>query len=141
MIPEHAERRLCAAAAMALAAGAVVYLCRGFAPLSALVAWTGALPTLLHAAAFTGLCLAVTRPWPRLAPLVCAFWIIVEGGFEVLQIDAVAGALQSSAAAARVPFLAAHLRGTFDPLDVAAAVAGTLAAALLARRVAAGARA
>jgi hypothetical protein len=137
---DYAERRLCAAATMALAAGAAVYLCRGFAPLPALVAWTGALPTLLHTVAFAGLSLAVTAPWPRLAPLVCAGWLVLEGGFEVLQIDAVAASLQSSVLARDVPLFAAYLRGTFDPLDLAAALAGTLAAAWLARRGAAGVR-
>jgi hypothetical protein len=127
------EARLCAGALLALAAGVGVYvLARGAHPLlPGLEAWSGPLPTLLHTVAFALLSLAACAPWPRLAPAVCAGWVLLEGGFELLQLDAVARvpALQSLALAA--PVIRAYLNGRFDPLDILAATVGALVAAVV----------
>ena len=131
------ERRLCAGSALALGAGLLYYAgARGTEPLvPALGAGGGSLPTILHSAAFALLALAVTAPWPRLAAYVCAGWLAVEAGFELLQVDAVARAIETGWA---VPaWLRAYLDGTFDPLDVLAAVTGVLAAFGFANRTAA----
>ena len=133
------EARLCAGGAVALAAGVLYYAgARGAEPLApALGAWGGSLPTLLHSAAFALLALAVSAPWPRLAPWVCAGWLAVEAGFELLQLGAIARFLEG---VLTVPqWLRTYLDGTFDPLDVLAASAGVLFAFLIATRTGAAA--
>ena len=127
------EARLCASGALALAAG-VLYDAgaRGAEPLTpALGAWGGSLPTLLHSAAFALLALAVSAPWPRLAPWVCSGWLALEAGFELLQRDGTARVLEAALPSAP-SWLRAYLDGTFDPLDVLAAAAGALLAFLIA---------
>ena len=131
------ETRLCAGAALVLAAGALFYVCaRGAHPLTTVPAvWGGSLPTLLHSAAFALLALAVTAPWPRLAPWVCAGWLAVEAGFELFQLESVARI--ANVAGPETPWLRAFLAGTFDPADLLAAVAGVLLALMIAAPTAA----
>jgi hypothetical protein len=130
----RSEAALCSAAALALCAGAAVYAgLRGPGSAPALASWTGPLPTFLHSVAFAALVLAATRPWPRIAIAALLAWLGVEAGFELMQADAVAHALAPRLPAG-VPFLDAHLSGTFDPLDLAAALAGTICVAAWAAR-------
>ena len=125
------EARLCAGALLALAAGVGVYLlARGQHPLLPVIAqWSGPVPTLLHTVGFVLLCLAVVAPWPKLAPAVCAGWLLLESASEALQIDAVAQSPILRSLADAAPVVRAYLSGSFDPLDVVAAAAGTLVAA------------
>jgi hypothetical protein len=134
MAINRSEAALCSGAALALVAGTALYLgARGAHPwLPALAPWTGPLPTLLHTAAFVALTLAATRPWPRHALLAGAAWVLLEGGFEVLQIDPLARAMQARIGG-DAPLLRAHLEGTFDPLDLLAALAGAALAVAFAR--------
>ena len=127
------EAPLCALACLALAAGAALYpVVRGAQPLfPALAAWTGALPTLLHSAAFVALSLAVIRPWPRLAPWICAGWLLLEGGLEIIQVDAVAQWAQARFSTLP-PLLRAHVAGTFDVFDLLAAAGGVVLAGAIA---------
>lgn len=124
------ETRLCAGALLVLTAGVGVYaLARGAHPLlPGAEAWSGPLPTLLHTAAFVLLSLAVCAPWPRLAPVVSAGWLLLEAAFEVLQLDAVAHAPALQALARAEPLVRAYLNGRFDPLDILAAACGALVA-------------
>jgi hypothetical protein len=135
MVAQSIEVRLCAGGALALAAGVLFYVLRAAQPLSD--PWGGSLPTFLHSVAFALLALAVTAPWGRLAPWVCAGWLAVEAAFELLQVDAVAGALQAAGLASGPHWLRAFLAGTFDPLDLCAAAAGVSVAFLIATRSAA----
>jgi hypothetical protein len=141
MILQDVEARLCAGSSLALAAGVLYYTsARGADPLvPVLGAWGGSLPTLLHGAAFTLLALAVSAPWPRLAVWICAGWLSVEVGFELLQADAVAHAIETGLPFPAPAWLRTYLDGTFDPLDVLAALTGVLAAFGIATRTAAGA--
>ena len=100
------------------------------------------LPTFLHALALSLLTLAVigTRRNAVIAA-VCAAWCAIEIVFEVMQHAAVGAALISGLPAALTgthafAWLARFVRtGTFDPLDIAAAALGSLAAyAILAHR-------
>src|SRR5215510_10130411 len=111
MTLQSIEARLCLMAAVALAAGALIYVyARGAPPPTATLALClGSLPTLLHTAAFTLLSLAVVAPWPRLAPAVCAAWLAIECAFEALQSPAVANAMSLSTLAANSPLLHAYL--------------------------------
>ena len=131
------EARLCAGALLVLAAGVGIYLlARGSHPLlPALAQWSGPVPTLLHTIAFVLLCLAVVAPWPRLVPAVCAGWFLLESAFEALQVDAVAQAPIMRSLADAAPLVRVYLSGSFDPLDVVAAAAGTLVAAALFARL------
>ena len=124
------EARLCAGALLALTAGIGIYaLARGaHPPLPGLEAWSGPLPTLLHTSAFTLLSLAVCAPWPRLAPVVCAGWVLLEAGLELVQLDTVAHAPALQSLARAEPVFRAYLNGRFDPLDIVAAAAGALLA-------------
>ena len=139
MALHEVEARLCAGSALTLAAGVLYYTAaRGADPLvPVLGAWGASWPTLLHSAAFTLLALAVSAPWPRLAAWVCTGWLSVEVGFELLQADAVAHAIETGLPAPA--WLRTYLDGTFDPLDVLAALTGVLAAFGIATRTAAGA--
>jgi len=130
------ELRLSLAGALALGAGALVYLClRDHSPVaSAFAVCMGSLPTLLHTAAFALLSLAVVAPWPRLAPAVCGAWFIIESAFEALQIPTVAQLTHVIELAPGSLLLRAYLRGTFDPADIAAAATGALLAAWIAAR-------
>jgi len=128
------ELRLCRYGLLALGAGSSIYLFARSAalPSPALSLWMGSLPTLLHTAAFALLSLAVVAPWPRLAPAVCAAWILVESAFEALQLPAVAELTRASAIAPDSTLLRAYLHGTFDPLDIVAAALGALLAGWIA---------
>jgi hypothetical protein len=125
------EARLCTGALLVLTAGVGVYaLARGAHPLlPGFAAWSGPLPTLLHTAAFVLLSLAVCAPWPRLAPVVCAGWVLLEAAFELLQLDAVAHMPALQALGRAEPLVRAYLNGRFDPFDILAAVCGALVAA------------
>ena len=115
MTLHNARNRLCAPAQLlVLAAGALFYVCaRGAHPLTTVPAvWGSSLPTLLHSAAFALLALAVTAPWPRLAPWVCGGWLAVEAGFELFQLESVARIANVDGPDA--PWLRAFLAGTFD---------------------------
>ena len=134
MTLQNTEARLCLMAAFALAMGTLVYVCaRGAPPQSGMLAmWLGSLPTLLHTAGFTLFSLAVVAPWPRLLPAVCAGWLVIECAFETLQIPAIANAMHTSALASRSPLFHAYVNGTFDPMDLLAAVAGAVLAGTIA---------
>jgi hypothetical protein len=134
MTLQSIEARLCLTAAVALAAGTLIYVYARGAPLptATLALWLGSLPTLLHTAAFTLLSLAVVAPWPRLLPAVCAAWLAIECAFEALQSPTIAGAMHLSTLASHSSLLHAYLHGTFDPLDLLAAGAGALLAGWIA---------
>jgi hypothetical protein len=134
MVAHSIEARLCAGGALALAAGVLFYACVRAAQPWPPGPWGGSLPTFLHSVAFALLALAVTAPWRRLAPWVCAGWLAVEVAFELLQADAIAGAVQSAGLASGPHWLRAFLAGTFDPLDLCAATAGVILAFLIATR-------
>jgi hypothetical protein len=59
---------------------------------------------------------------------------VIESVFEALQIPMVAQLTHVSALAPGSLLLRAYLRGTFDPVDIAAAAAGALFAAWIAAR-------
>ncbi len=142
------ELRALATAAVALAIGAACYpLLR---PALGLNAVTGALPAALHAFAFAVAFAVTLRPWPAARNATLIAWAGVLAGFECLQLagagapvaaalaavapqaaDAAAGTAVDAAAGAVGRLLAAHLAGTFDPLDVLASLAGCAAAAAL----------
>lgn len=95
----------------------------------------GSLPSLLHVYAFILLSVAVS-PWPRRVVPICGFWWLVDTLFEVGQHPALAPHIVAALPAwfQHVPVLdntgAYFLRGHFDPWDLAAVTAGTLAAYL-----------
>jgi hypothetical protein len=139
----HGARACVAAALLALALGALVYAtdrdpvstARQGPPLfGALGGW---LPDFVHPFAF-GLLSAVwlsRRPWPAYG--ACAAWFTVDALFEIGQHAAVAPALAHAVSA--VPGVGGGLagffmHGTFDPLDLVAAGAGTLAAVAFVQR-------
>lgn len=95
-------------------------------------AWAGALPTLLHVLAF-GLLTAVLLPARSVArTLACVAWGMVNGLAECAQHPALQGLL--GPALAPWPALARYLgQGRFDPLDLGAALVGTLLALALLR--------
>jgi hypothetical protein len=137
MVAHSIETRLCAGGVLALAAGVLFYACVRAAPPLTPAPWGGSLPTFLHSVGFVLLALAVTAPWRRLAPWVCAGWLVVEAAFELLQVDAIAGAVRSAGLTSGPNWLRAFFAGTFDPLDLCAAAAGVILAFLIATRTAA----
>lgn len=142
-----------ALAAVALAVGAAVYLLDrggdvGFVPAALAERLSvhrvfgllgGSLPSFTHAFAFALLTAAVLRPWPALARLGCAVWVLIDAVFELAQIHAVGGVLGAAigrsangpAAAVLAPLGAYLASGTFDVLDLAAIAAGGAAAYLV----------
>ena len=134
MTLQNMEARLCLMAAVALAAGTLIYLYARATPVptSTLALCLGSLPTLLHTAAFTILSLAVVAPWPRLVPVVCAAWLAIECAFEALQSPAIADAMNLSTLGAHSSLLRAYLHGTFDPVDPLAAGMGAVLAGCIA---------
>jgi hypothetical protein len=97
------------------------------------------LPALAHTAGFGLLTAAVLPPRGRWALAGCVFWGLVNVLAEVGQLPRVdqllAALLVDTLGDGRaVAFVAQYFTlGTFDPLDVAAAVAGTLVALLVLR--------
>lgn len=139
-------------AALALAAGVALYVWGRPQPamflpsgwhrpldLGPAGAWAGALPTFVHALALPLITAALLRPARRAtAAAICVGWCVVEVFFEALQQRAIGAALMahlpSQAPCKEVcDALAAFARhGTFDPLDIAAAVlASALAGAIV----------
>lgn len=123
-----------AAALLSLAAGAACYpLLRGTGggTLPAAVP-AGQLPAALHALGFALLLLLVLRPWPRWQAPAVAAWAVLLCLAELAQLAAPAGPPPAGTAAAWAAapgqLLAAHLGGTFDPLDLVASVLGAAAA-------------
>lgn len=106
--------------------------------------WVGAvggvLPGFVHAYAFVLLTAAVA-PWPDPARSVCIFWFTLDSLFELGQHPAIAPHTAAALPAwfQHLPVLEAaksyFLRGTFDPWDLAAIAAGTIAAYLTVTRV------
>jgi len=97
-------------------------------------------PAFLHALVFsllTGWCLA---PWQYGAAVACVFWFVVDGGFEIAQIDSIALLVN-----VHLPDAFAHwpvfanvgaylLNGTFDSLDLGMTALGCSLAYVLLRR-------
>lgn len=94
----------------------------------------GSLPSFVHVFAFALLTAAVLKPWPRMVALSCLAWVLIDALFELGQLRAVAAVL-----AAHLPGPGGHpwwlaqlgsyfVSGTFDTLDLAAAVAGGIVA-------------
>lgn len=112
-----ANRAHAAPALLALVAGCLVYAWARPRSLFAIaapdqfVAWTAALPSLLHTFAFALLCAAFAAT-PRGALLLATGWGLLETVAEFAQHESVG-----------------LLAGTFDWLDLAAIATGTLAAA------------
>ena len=139
-----------AAGGSALALGALVYaLDRGGLPpvstpgaMAAAVAapWFGAiggwLPSLVHPFAFSLFTAALRAPGAPPAYGACAAWGLVNLAFELGQHPRVGPVLAAQLEAAFGPAAGARAladyftRGRFDPADLAAAVAGALAAAV-----------
>lgn len=135
-----------------LALGVLVYLADR-APLAALLAlhvpgvsgarWFGSaadwLPALAHTAGFGLLTAAVLPPRGPWALMGCVFWGLVDVVAEIGQVPGVDQALatlllDTLGDGRAVAFVARYFTlGTFDPLDVVAAIAGTLVAALVCR--------
>jgi hypothetical protein len=91
-------------------------------------------PAFLHALAFsllTGWCLA---PWQCGAAVACLFWFVVDGGFELAQIDSIALLVNEQLPDVFARVDAYLLNGTFDPLDLGMTALGCSLAYLLLRR-------
>lgn len=83
------------------------------------------LPTFVHVVAFTLFTAAWLPRHPRIWALVAGSWAAINIAFEAIQLPSLRPDLESN------PVVMAALSqfassGTFDPLDVAAAVAGAL---------------
>jgi len=104
-------------------------------------ALAGAFPTFAHTLAFALLTAALVLPGPRGAAVACGLWLGLEALLEAGQAAPVAARIVGLIPPwfARVPVLdhagAYFTRGTFDPLDLAAAVLGAAAAYLILRRI------
>jgi hypothetical protein len=100
----------------------------------------GQLPDFVHVYAFILLTVAVS-PWRARVIPICAFWWAVDSLFKIGQHPALAPQLARAMPAwfQHVPILENSaryfLRGTFDPLDLAAIALGTIAAFLTYRLV------
>ena len=105
----------------------------------------GQLPSFVHTLAFIVITTAILWPWPRLLPVRCVVWLIIECTFEVGQAYPLGDRIADSVPAwvHDVPVLEAipdyFARGTFDPLDVLAIGLGVVVAYLGIRRVQLGA--
>jgi hypothetical protein len=105
-------------------------------PFGAVGGW---LPTFVHALAFSLFSAAVLPPAPRPAYWACALWGGVDVAFEFGQHPLASAPLAETLQAAFGSLQPAHwlanyfVRGTFDVGDLAAAVSGSLAAALALR--------
>jgi hypothetical protein len=95
------------------------------------------LPSLVHPLAFSLFTAAMLQPGALAQWGACAFWGLVNVGFEVAQLPAfkpyLTEALQGRAGdwAATRALLNYCLQGTFDPFDVCAALLGALAAGVI----------
>jgi hypothetical protein len=94
----------------------------------------GSLPTFSHTIAFSLLTAVLALPGRRGALFACLLWLVIEVLFEVGQASLIAIWLGGVLPAwfEHVPILdhmgSYFLGGTFDPLDLAAAVLGTAVA-------------
>ena len=94
------------------------------------------LPSLVHTLAFIAITTAVLWPWPRLLPVTCLSWLVIECAFELGQIDAIGDRIAASTPAwvHGVPVLEEipdfFAQGTYDPLDVLAIGLGAIVAYL-----------
>lgn len=92
------------------------------------------LPTLLHAYAFVLLCAAALRPHLPALGALCAGWFTLETLFELGQHPAIARLLEAAlpAGSGAAPGVGQVMRyfqhGVFDPLDIACALLGVVAA-------------
>ncbi len=101
--------------------------------------WSGQLPSFFHAFAFTLASLAVVAPWRALYLPVCAGWLVLCIGGELLQGQTVKPLLDLATAQGTdsLPLLwQAHLSGVRDSADILASALGigTAAAVLLCRQ-------
>jgi hypothetical protein len=112
------------------------WIASGFSPRPLFGPLGGSLPSFLHVFAFILLTAAVLRPGPRLGGAICMTWVVVDGLFEIGQLEGVRGPL-----VAWLPEwfsdlwllnrLAPYFQfGTFDILDLALIVTGGIAAYL-----------
>lgn len=141
----HRQARLIALAGSLLIAGLAIYLTARpaslFGPLAP--AWhlpasvppplrtlLGSAPTFVHVIAFILITAALVRRDRRATVLVCGAWALTEILFEILQLRSLGGWLLAHEVIRSAPFATRHLAGTFDPLDILAALLG---AALSAR--------
>lgn len=91
--------------------------------------WLGAAPTLLHVVALSLLMGATTAPGRRGAIVICATWVGVNALFELGQAPAAAAAISNWLGVHCDAFACRRsaqffLRGTFDVLDLVAALLG-----------------
>lgn len=93
----------------------------------------GQLPSLLHTFAFGLAAAAILGPWPRAALGAIAVWTAIELALEAAQSPRLAAALNLAHAKLPKPLRDYLLEGRFDPADLAAAAAGGLLAAAVAR--------
>jgi hypothetical protein len=136
--------------AAALAIGVLVYLADRVAGHAAwvphLAAFDGRhlfgilglwLPSLVHPLAFSLFTVAILQPGALARWGACAFWGLVNVGFEVAQLPAfkpyLTEPLQGRAGdwAVTRALLNYCIHGTFDPFDVCAALLGALAAGVI----------
>jgi hypothetical protein len=95
------------------------------------------LPSFAHAFAFSLLTVAVLAPSARPRWGVCAMWAVIDVAFELGQRREIAGHLAKfllndiGAVPLTRPLARYFVHGTFDPLDMLAAVVGAIAAAVV----------
>lgn len=135
-------------ALLALAAGAAVYAWArpmGHAQWApwlglaggtvAMPAWVGALPSLLHVLAFGMLSAALLPEHSRAGPAACIAWgalnLLAEGAQHPLAQAALVEPL--TALPGGMPLARYVAQGRFDPLDLVAAIAGTVLGLFLLR--------
>ena len=105
----------------------------------------GHLPSFVHTLAFIAITAAALWPWPRLLPVICIAWLVIECAFEVGQAYPLGDRIADSVPAwvHGVPVLEAipdyFARGTFDPFDVLAIGLGAIVAYLGLRHMQTGA--
>ncbi len=126
LVPSAGTLLQFAAAAGLFGLGAVIYWLARPAGLGG--TWIGAAPSLIHPLAMILLCAALLRPHRGALPALCVLWVAINLAFEAGQ--------WAPAARASAAWLNAHcgaqyvchrtatffLRGTFDWLDICAAV-------------------
>jgi hypothetical protein len=92
----------------------------------------GNLPSFAHGFAFALLTCLLLPPRRRWLAAACAFWAVVDAGFEVLQLPALAQPLAAALRHAAWPsletFAAYFANGRFDPLDLLASTLGAFVA-------------
>ncbi|MFW2403923.1 MAG: hypothetical protein ACN4GT_04080 [Gammaproteobacteria bacterium] len=99
------------------------------------------LPTFVHTLAFILITAAVLWPWPRLLPVTCVAWFVIECLFEIGQHESFAERIADAMPAwfDGIPVLEAtpayFVSGTFDWLDIVSIGLGAVTAYLLVRFV------